>query len=93
MPTILLIRILDVLAVATALLAAALWLRASTARLRRVSRDETFDAADINRVIVAINRSQILNKNAALATAVSAVAIALRFALDLFHDDSSAFGP
>ncbi len=77
------IQIVDALGIVSALIAAGLWLRASTARVRRVSRDETLDAADINRIVIAVNRSQILNRRAALATAVSAVATALRFALDL----------
>ncbi len=77
------IQIVDALVIASALVAAGLWLRASTTRVRRVSLNETFDAADINRVIVAINRSQILNARAAFATAASAVVTALRFALEL----------
>jgi hypothetical protein len=74
-----LIAILDMMAIATALYAAWLWYLASRHKLRRVKHNEVLDAHDINRMIVSINRTQILNSRAALATAVSAVTVALRF--------------
>lgn len=48
--------------------------------LRRVSRREELDAADINRLVVVINRTQLLNRRAALAAMVSALLIALHAA-------------
>ncbi len=78
------LRILDSLAIASALVAAWFWFRASGSRLRRVSRKEELDASDINRMVVAVNRSQLLNARAAAATGVSALAVALRWATDLF---------
>ncbi len=75
--------ILDALGVATALLAAWWWYLAGTRRLRRVSRFEALDAADFNRIVTAINRNNVLSYRAALAAAISAVCVALRFAVDL----------
>lgn len=72
--------LLDVLALVTALAAAFLWFKASLNVVRRVSRDETLDHADYNRLVTAMNRSQLLNRRAALATAASALAIALKYA-------------
>ncbi len=77
------VLVLDVLGVATALLAAWWWYLAGTRRLRRVSRFEALDAADFNRIVTAINRNATLNCRAALAAASSAVCVALRFAIDL----------
>jgi hypothetical protein len=48
--------------------------------VRRVSRFEELDAADINRIVVAINRNQIVNRRAALASAVAAFLAASSFA-------------
>lgn len=73
-------RLLDVFALVTALLAAWLWFQASSMALRRLSRHEELDFHDINRIVTAINRSQILNRRAALATAASALVIAGKFA-------------
>jgi hypothetical protein len=69
--------LLDLVAIVAALAASWLWLRASQNRVRRVAKDEELSSADINRIVVSINRSQILNARAALATAVSAIAVAL----------------
>lgn len=73
----------DVLTIAFAFLAAWLWLQSSRTRYRRISRHEAIDAGDLNRIIVAMNRSQIANQRAALATAASAFTLALRLLLDL----------
>jgi len=78
-----LVRVLDMLAMASAFLAAWLWYRASTTRLRRISRFEALDAADLNRIVIAVNRNQILNTRGALAAAVSALIAGLRIAVDL----------
>jgi len=79
----LLVLLIDVLGIATALLAASLWHSASRRRLRRVSRYETLDSADLNRIVTALNRSSLLNGRAALAAAASAACLAARFAADL----------
>ncbi|MBL9096263.1 MAG: hypothetical protein JNK07_04995 [Alphaproteobacteria bacterium] len=73
----------DVLTIGLAMLAAYLWFISSRTRYRRISRKEEIDAGDLNRIIVAMNRSQIANQRAALATAASAFALALRLLLDL----------
>jgi hypothetical protein len=70
---------LDVVAMISAFAAAALWFQASRRPLRRFSRDDAVDEHDLNRLVVAFNRSQILNSRAALATGVSALAIAARY--------------
>lgn len=75
--------VLDVIGITTALLAAWFWYMASDRRLRRVSRFEELDSADLNRIVIAINRSSLLNSRAALAAAVSAASLAVRFAADL----------
>ena len=74
---------LDSLAILTALGASWLWYSAGRRPIRRVSRFEELNAADINRLVVAMNRSAILNRRAALASAASAACFALRFAADL----------
>ncbi len=79
----LLTRVLDVLGMLTAFAAAWFWLRASDSRLRRVSRFETLDAADLNRLVVIMNRNQILNTRGALAAAASALLVGARIAADL----------
>jgi hypothetical protein len=77
------VLVIDALSIASALIASWLWFRASGTRLRRISRTEEIDAADLNRIVVGINRAQILNAQAAMATAVSAFVIAVRFLWDL----------
>ncbi|WP_228766240.1 hypothetical protein [Pelagerythrobacter aerophilus] len=67
------VAILELGTVIAALSAGLLWLRASRRRIRRVGRDEIFDHADFNRMVVALNRVQILNARAALATAIAAL--------------------
>ena len=72
------IRILDFSIIGFAMASGWLWLAASRRRLRRVSKQETLDAADYNRIITALNRTQILNARAALATAMAAFMAAVR---------------
>lgn len=79
-----LIRGLDLAIMATALAASWFWLQASGQRLRRISRTEELDVADMNRIVVAINRSQIMNARAALTSALAALLTAVRFAVDAF---------
>jgi hypothetical protein len=73
----------DLAAIVSAVVAAVLWYRAGTRGLRRMSKEEEFDFHDFNRVITAFNRAAILNKRAAIASAVSALFVALRFLLDM----------
>ena len=75
---------LDLLAAGSAAFAAWFWYLASCRRIRRISRFEALDAADINRIVVNINRNQILNSRAALAAAVAALLTAIRFAVGIF---------
>lgn len=74
---------LDILAILAALAASILWYNAGARPVRRISKFETLDAADLNRLVVAMNRSAILNRRAALATAASTLCLALRFAASL----------
>ncbi len=76
-------RVLDLFALLSALIAAWLWYKASSNRVRRIDKDESLDHRDFNRIVVMMNRTQLLNRRAALATAASALAIALKFAYDL----------
>jgi hypothetical protein len=41
------------------------------------------DSLDLNRIIVAFNRAQILNRRAALATSATGMLAAVRLGLDL----------
>ena len=70
---------LDVVAMLAAFASALLWFMASGRSLRRVYKGEVLDEHDVNRIITAFNRNQILNGRAALATGISAVAVGLRF--------------
>ncbi len=74
---------LDLIGLLTAVVAARLWYLSGRRRLRRISRFEELDAADLNRIVIAFNRSATLNKRAALAAAASAAALALRFVVDI----------
>jgi hypothetical protein len=78
----LLFYLLDFLIVLLALMASALWFRASNRRLRRISKHEQLDHADFNRIVTALNRSQILNSQAALATGVTTAMAGLRLLLE-----------
>jgi hypothetical protein len=71
---------LDFLALFSALAAAFLWFKASSVFVRRVQKNEAINSLDLNRVVTSINRTQMLNRRAALATALSALAIALKLA-------------
>jgi hypothetical protein len=78
-----LIPFLDIAVACAALASAVFWLKASRQSFRRINRTEMLDAADMNRLVTALNRSQILNGRAALTTGLAAGLAALRFALDL----------
>jgi hypothetical protein len=75
--------LLDFVALSSALAAAWLWFKASGNTVRRVDKCEELNHLDLNRIVVAINRSQVLNRRAAMATAISALVIAAKFAHDL----------
>ena len=75
--------LLDLLALVAALLAAIFWWMASSREVRRISHLEELDAADINRIVVAINRNQHLSRRGALAAAASALVTAIRIAIGL----------
>jgi hypothetical protein len=77
----------DIAILISAALSAWFWWKASGKKLRRIARDEVLDARDINRIIVTINRGQILNARAALATAASAALVAMRYLLTLLNVD------
>lgn len=70
--------LLDLCIVAAAFLSGMFWWQASRKRLRRICRDEMLDHADFNRMVVAYNRTQILNARAAIATAVAGILAAIR---------------
>ncbi|WP_404381726.1 hypothetical protein [Caenispirillum salinarum] len=76
--------ILDIIAALAALTAAWLWYVAGQRPQRRVSKDEDLDHHDFNRLVTGINRSNLLNRRAALATAVSSALVALRLLVDAF---------
>jgi hypothetical protein len=70
--------ILDLLVVAAAFLSGMFWWLASRKRLRRICSNEILDHADFNRMVVAFNRTQILNARAAIATAAAGMFAAVR---------------
>ena len=76
-----LLFLLDLGVVAAALLSGLFWWQASRKRLRRVSRFEEMSNADLNRIIVALNRAQILNSRAVKTTSVAALLAGLSMAL------------
>ncbi|MDQ0314560.1 hypothetical protein [Amorphus orientalis] len=78
--------LLDLAAIVSSLAAAGLWYQAGARTVRRVSRFETLDQADINRMAVAMNRSALLNRRAALASAAAGICFALRFSAALIVD-------
>lgn len=78
--------ILDTLTILSALLASWLWYMAGSRSVRRISRHELLDSQDINRLVVAMNRSAILNRRAAMATAASALFIAIGSAASLIME-------
>lgn len=73
------IAILDILILISAAMSAWFWWKASGRQLRRITHNEELNSHDINRIIININRAQILNARAAISTAVSAGLIAVRY--------------
>lgn len=78
-----LVPIADIGALVASLVAAWLWFHASRRTVRRISYQETLDAADFNRIVTAFNRTNLLNGRAAAASGVAALLVATRFLLDL----------
>ena len=74
---------LDIVIIVAATASGVLWYKASGGKMRRVSATEHLDHQDLNWLVVAFNRTQLLNRRAALATALAAFAGALRMALGL----------
>jgi hypothetical protein len=74
---------LDFAAVLATVLAAYLWFIASGERIRRVSKTEEINSLDLNRIIVTMNRTQMLNARAALASAMAALIVAGRLLMDI----------
>ncbi len=77
------IFLLDLSIVAAALLSGVFWWQASRRKMRRICRNEAIDSADFNRMIVAYNRTQILNARAALATATATFLAGLRLSASM----------
>ena len=74
---------IDLSVIVSAFVASVLWLRASKKRLRRVSKHEELDHADYNRIVTALNRTQILNSQAALATGLTTALACLKLIVEL----------
>jgi hypothetical protein len=74
---------LDLAIVACAAASGLFWYIASRRQMRRISRSEVLDSMDFNRIIVAFNRAQILNRRAALATSATGMLAAVRLCLDM----------
>jgi hypothetical protein len=79
----LVVTIVDMAALVASLAAAWLWFQASRRTVRRISYQETLDAADFNRIVTALNRTNLLNGRAAAASGVAALCVAARLLLDL----------
>jgi len=78
-----LIVALDLAIIMCATTSGLFWYLASRRQVRRIGRSEILDSRDINRIIVAFNRAQILNRRAAFATSATATLAAVRLGLDL----------
>lgn len=75
--------LLDISIVIAAFVSAWFWLQAGGRPMRRVSKYEEFNHADLNRLVTALNRARLHNARAAIATAIAALLAGLRVALDL----------
>ena len=78
--------VLDLSIVAAAFLSGYFWGQASRKRMRRICRDEMLDHADFNRMVVAYNRTQILNARAAIATAIAGILAAIRLSENMIAE-------
>jgi len=77
---------LDVAIGLGALASSYVWWHASRQRLRRISRLEELDAGDMNRIVTALNRTQILNARAALLASATAALAAARMGVQAMLD-------
>ena len=77
------LRLLDAGIIVAALVSSYLWWLSSRNRVRRISRHEEIDAADLNRIVTTLNRTQILNARAAVATAAASLLAGVRVILSL----------
>jgi hypothetical protein len=75
--------LLDLAIVACAATSGLFWYLASRRQVRRISRSEVLDSRDFNRLIVAFNRAQLLNRRAAMATSATGILAAIRLCLDI----------
>ncbi|MBX9907525.1 MAG: hypothetical protein K2Z25_02325 [Beijerinckiaceae bacterium] len=80
------IFVLDIAIGLGALASSYVWWIASRQRLRRISRLEDLDAGDINRIVTALNRTQILNAKAALIASAAAAFAAVRMGVQAMID-------
>jgi hypothetical protein len=74
---------LDLAIVAGAAVSGLFWYLASRRQVRRISRSEVLDSRDVNRLIVAFNRAQLLNRRAAMATSATGMLAAIRLCVDI----------
>lgn len=75
--------LLDLAIVVAAGLSGVFWYQASQQSLRRIERKEELDRLDVNRMIVAFNRTQALNRRGALATGAAGALAAVRMVAGL----------
>lgn len=80
------IFVLDLAIGLGALASSYLWWLASRQRIRRISRLEELDAGDMNRIVTALNRTQILNARAALLASMTAAFAAFRMCVQAMRD-------
>lgn len=80
---IVLLLLLDLSIALAAAASGVLWLQASRGQMRRINACEKLDNHDVNRMVVAFNRAQLLSRRAALATAAAALLGALRLFIHL----------
>lgn len=80
------LAVLDSLIGLGALASSFVWWLASRQRLRRISRLDELEAGDMNRIVTALNRTQILNARAALLASATALLAAVRMGFQTVLD-------
>lgn len=80
------LAVLDSLIGLGALASSFVWWLASRQRLRRLSRLDELEAGDMNRIVTALNRTQILNVRAALLASATALLAAVRMGFQTVLD-------
>lgn len=78
--------VLDLFIAVAAFLSGFFWWQASRGRMRRICREEMLDHADFNRMVIAFNRTQILNARAAITTAITGILATLRLSGNMIVD-------